>query len=306
MAMQVINSLVNTIDEARQRGHDVWDLFLLGFASGDEVVTFADFAWPELGKRGFPTIYGVTIGNRSHIDRCVLLWDPGTTFRIPPVDGLSPYDFMRRVSVHHPLIFSQQGNERTTFIDPSIGAVRVAGEVQTFGSTAYEFFPSDMDTVNRPIDYIPVGAAAPVVIPWSDELAVNKYVNPILHLQFLLRPPSQVPYLRHPFRYQVSSNVTAAAGETIIAMMPIFGRRRLRIQLVPAALGVTTATVRIGGFFYRPALTAGQEFNLATGAIAAGAPVNFQIDEPNADWLTVYVTSTVGTGQVETHLFAVD
>jgi hypothetical protein len=306
MANTVIYNVVPSIEEARQRGQSVWDLYLEGFSSG---ASGNVSIYPEDGRQALTSVYAITIGNRSHLDRCFVLWDPQATLApIDSDDGVP--DFMRRVTTTAPLIFPQTGNVGPTSIvvatPPRLGAIRVAGDPADFiRNFATQLNRIDKDVVFRPVSYIPVGGAE-VVIDW--DVAPNITIAPVLHLQFYLQPPNQVPYGRAPYRQWNGREINLAA-ETLILMCAIHGRRLVRVEVTTDDALVTDATVRVGAFSpiaEDPVAFIPREFTIATGAIVSSAPASILITNPVADWLTVYATSTSGVGNVNVKVYAID
>lgn len=305
MTTDQVNSVVSSISEARQRGQDVWDLFLRGFGSGP---TTPSLVFPTTGVPSFPTIYGIGIGPRSHVDRCWILWDPVATVSLPDAEtGIGQAsDFIRRVSVTTPLLFTQAGNQSTTFITTSnIGGIRVAPSPEDFYPPATSVFKTDDDFVFRPDAYRPVGAGVDTPIVWNDFTQLNSpNWSPVLHLQFYLRPPLDVPTARVPFAANSNSLAGVVGTEALLGIFPVFGRKRVRVRVIGAAGSATAGTIRVGGWG-SPQLIPIMEQTIGTAAYVSSQGT-LVVDPVLHDFMTVYLNPSAGTGFVTASVFAVD
>lgn len=304
MANTIIYSMVSSIEEARQRGQQVWDLYIKDFSSG---ASEGASVYPVEGAQALTSVYAISIGNRSHLDRAFILWDPQSTLAPLDSDDRVP-DFMRRVTTTSPLIFQQTGNLGTSTIDvnaspPRLGAIRVAGDpANLIHNGAHGLARIDADIVSRPDTYIPVGGVQ-TVIDWASTNGV--FINPVLHLQFWLRPPTQVPYGRIPMHQFRDSFPIVNTGPTLLMIAAMHGRRVVKVRVATTDPAVTAANIRVGAFNVLRGVD-NREYTIATGAIVASAAAVITITNPNADYITVYATSTTGNGTVETEIFAID
>ncbi len=226
---------------------------------------------------------------------------------------VSPYNFLRPVSVGAPLMFTQPGNDGTTAPVPITGAVTTQGTVMISsiapigtGSASSQVAEAFSSLEMQNLYLKPDGSSA----TWGPTTPTDGYTEPLLHLYFFLKPPTLAPpNKRFPqFGEIVNVRVPAAPGtEQLVAQFPVFGRKT--VTLIITALSTALTAIRIGAIYdVSSAGSAPQDVTVATsGALAAGRAVRIVIDPLYASYLFVNATTADAGGvEAESFILAVD
>ncbi len=262
-----------TIDDARQRKAAVWDLLINNWGSETQVGYGASF--PKVGERGMPTVYGISIGSRSTVDRCIVSYDlqkllPGNVI----------YDASRVVSVGAPLIFPQLGR-RT--------AIQLADQTVAPGSLIVQCNNQFEDLDNSGTGYTdtyltPAGATATMASGQPEVGNLQPFVAPLLHLVFYLKPPASSPLIARAPATAFGDTSVSTASQQVLAF-PTYGRKRtyISVRCAAAAMDVTILGIRNS----RAALTVGAVSIATAAAVVANTTRSFVIDPADYDYTIV-------------------
>lgn len=308
--MPWLNNPIFTIDEAVQRGVDVYEVLVSNW--GDEVG--GDIQWPPAGSPPMPvSVAGIAIGPRSTVDRCYVSYD----LQKRDVNATThATDRIRRLSVDAPLIYTQSANIQKPVPNPVIPYVQqpTSGPLQIFAfsndsnpTIPTTTYGSDLsNSTILPQNYRDVNGVLRT-FGQTQSPPDNSAMFPFLHLLLFLKgPPAFVPQKRSPLIVTGSSVPSGLVlnQEVIVAQVPVFGRRHIKLMLRAAESG-GTATIdwRVGairGISQNPTGLGCYEepVDSATG-VAFQTPV---IMEPCigqglfADYLNIYATLRTNTG----------
>lgn len=201
-----------TIDDARARGDDVWDLLIDGWGDPTDPTGYGG-SFPKVGERGLPTVFGVAIGPRSSVDRCYLAYSLQKE-----VSEALEYDFLRSVSLGSPAMFSQIGL-RTPVVngEPFNSSLVVLPDKAGLPSGGF-----DSNTKYRATYKDPGGV--------TRTLTTATFVRPLLHLMFYLRPPALFPPTQRTV-YNINSNSDVSSAAPQVIAFPTYGRKRVYVSL---------------------------------------------------------------------------
>lgn len=275
--MAVVNEVI-TYEQAFARGYPVWELQFQdwGYNSGSGLVS----VYPQNGAntKGLKSVYGVSIGPRSIVDRSFLLFDPQV---IVDETSLSPPDFLRAFNRRAPLMFSQLGSNpdaksRASSVLAPITALRVGASPSALGVTGVS-----RPTVVTNSNFIPEGSAVAIALVPVD--------RPLLQVVFYLTAPViGPPTARYVYDGETTRVFTGAETETYIGSFPVMGRDRISIILeLTSASPQAQMTYRIAG--HRCSITAPREVTLnATVNVNPNNPDIVKISDPGVDWINVW------------------
>lgn len=277
--MAVINEVIS-FEQAQARNLPTWEVQFqdFGYDNGSGQVK----TYPEViaGSRGLPTVYGVAIGPKSLLDRCIVLYDPQVILKGP---ALSPPDFLHRLSRRAPLMYTQLGNKARasssgllSALNP-ITALRVGTDPAALGITG-----SLLGTVQTPTTFTPEGTTvAETFIPID---------RPLLHLVFFMQPPVFSPPLAR-FEYDglIDHSFLGSEAETYIGSFPVMGRDTITLILeAAAASGNASVTYRIAGMRC-DSLAGTKEVTLATSASVSRINPDFiKLERQGMDWINIW------------------
>lgn len=283
-----------------------------------------------------PAPAAIAIGPRSTVDRCWVLWDPQ---KVLPSANL--WDYSRRLSVGSPLIFTQPAN-RYGVRSTSGVITNGGGSVTVFPSVPQGFSMPDNNNVdfsrwindNEGVGTNFAGAyikADGTVATFGPHAAgtiaglVNPiWIPPLLHLVFYLRAPvGAIPTQRFPLSVTVYAGATGAvypnspaAGslpggtESLVAMIPVYGRRTIVANMSAGAIGGNTSDMRLALINWgnpNGVGTFGQEVTVFTAAaVTAGASVRTVISPAFGDYLMVYCKPNVAGNNFSATIVATD
>jgi hypothetical protein len=305
-----------SIEDAIASSQQTYDVDFEGWGWRDPALSpDENMRFPPPGKAAIPTtLSAISIGPKSTVDRCWVSWDRQKNLTIPndlAVDLTSP---VRRLSREAPLLYPQATNRGTLkYIAP--GDPLNEGTIAAMQRGLLYVF-SYADGVDAPFHDGQEGntTALPaqfndqfgVVRTWPNGVGVSGFEPPFLHLVLNLRPGMfSPPVKRFPLnRTKVFSALIAGGAKQLIAMIPIFGRKNVRVQMTsvgtPRICDFYVGLVRnvnesqIGGFSEVREIAAGSALAVPANPI----PTGFAIDNPCADYLLLYATTTVGNTSV--------
>ncbi len=272
-----------TPDEAVSRGHDAVDVMLQDWGTNTKdsypIATAA-------GISSFPlTPAGVMIGPRSTVDRCWVSWN--TQIRIPG----SPLFVTRELSVDTPLLFAQPASRGVLTTAPAslITDAQDRNLLFVFPTTPIAAVPSidsppGVRSTVAPANYVRADGSAAVFGP-------TNVVQPFLHLRFFLKTGLSAPSTkRFPYQNFASFTPLQINTEFRAGIIATFGRKNIVIQTAssdPAATIVITALRNSN-----PTIPIQETIEGIRTTTAANQSVRFQLCDPAADWIIIYVTPT--------------
>ena len=305
--MPVIFSPPFSIEEARARGDDVYEILFAAWGTTDAPPStlFGNLQFPGPGQPGIPaSIAGIAIGPKSTVDRCWVSYNPGK--RRTPNDPLQQENLLRMLSIDAPLIFNQKSavnpNAKNTpgAVNDPVTTLSDTGALYIFpmadhpaggGGNPITFaFPRRQDTTVLPPNYTDVNG---VVRQFQN--VDQQFMFPFLHLLLYLKPPaiSFIPTKRAVLQVQGSTLLPAneEGTEFVIAQIPTFGRKVLKVMMVGGA-----ASFRVGALRGISQLTGVREqpVDLSEDVPAATPTVLSHCNEccHYADYTNLYATPT--------------
>lgn len=300
------NSPPFSIQEAFQRGAEVWELFYDFWGAGLDADGTLKTQWPAKGEIGVPiTVAGVAIGAQSHIDRVWLSYNLQKTQALstePSVAGLT--NRLRSVSKDCPLLFTAPATENTQQytvagdVDDPIYTMINRGSMFVWawtpfvdnGKSAHENqeILYTMDDTATTQTYVDVNGVA-------QSMNRSTIIPPRLHLVFYLKAPIIAPPTKRSPLHASGTAAPNAGAERLIANIPIFGRKNVHVMMKCTEqsdfrVGVLRgSSTLIGG---GAANVLEEPLDIAT-AIAANTPTvlgDCNQDGVYADWLNLYAT----------------
>lgn len=268
--------------------------------------------WPPPGSRPIPSsMAAVAIGPRSTVDRCWISWDRQKILNIPPADVLLPdavVNVPRIITRDAPLLFPQ-----TTAREPTLNpAMQSWWDAMQFG-IAYVFPWGPRPGFNDLVQGLGSSGHGGAYGTTTGSFAGQTYVNmfgvsevflaemPFLHLMLYAKLPSfSPPTKRASMLRERTVQLGAGTGNVLAARYPIFGRKHVGISLMSnAAFGspAQTADYRIGlirNVNENPIGSDSPVFEVKAFealAVPGNTPLNIQLDNPCADYLSIYVTN---------------
>lgn len=272
-----------TYQDAISRGLPVWEVLYEDW--GNAIVsTSTNASFPPIGSLSIPTVYGVSIGPRSTVDRAFVSYDRQKIVS-------SAYDYLRPVSVGAPLLFTQPAATPapvsiSNLNSPPYSAASVAvfnslspagtGVLSTDPGFRFSTFHNSLGVTTT----FGVGGVGAVL------------VKPLLHLYFHLKPDF-VPLTQRAPSIARNQTIVGAARE-LIASVPVCGRKRVFVTAVIAGSGCVFDVGLVQQT--TPGVAA------ATGEVLAGTvttsttnqPVRIVINPADADFVNLYTTAGGG------------
>jgi hypothetical protein len=315
----------NSLENAIARGEEAWLVTIAGWCERANYAgisndlpagCFPQWNTPALAQ----TFAGVAIGPYSDVDRAWLTYNAGPVFPVGGVNVDSDYaSSIRRFSVDSPLLYQQSAGSpgrslaNVPIADgggyPNAFAAQQNGLMYVFPE-ALGYSPGGGPGLALESTIIPLGYRLDteavlngVVQPFTP------LVNPKIQLQFFLRSGGamQAPK-RFPFQYGVYAlaGVAGPAGtETRQIIVPIFGRKKVVVECAnsgaDAAWRVSTIRATNGRLTVPFEVTQGRRTGLA-----ADESIYFELCEPCADWLILYVTPGANNTSVSYYITAYD
>lgn len=266
--------------------------------------------FPPPGQPAIPTtLAGLSIGPKSTIDRCWVTFDRQKNLMIPN-DGTLDLTTTppRYLSVNTPLTYAQATNVGTLLAGDSQAVAMQKGllYVYTYGDLGLDGNPADGlrgKTTVLPATYVDqFGVTRNITSAGID------FETPFLHLVLNLRAGSALvtpPTKRFPLLRSTSTIATVAGPKTRVALIPIYGRKNVRVQLVSLVSAPLGLTPQICSFWVgllrnlneaTPAVEvpAGSALTVPASSIAT----DFALTNPCADYLAIYATTTVASAFV--------
>jgi hypothetical protein len=318
-----------SIENALASSQETYDLDFAdwGFRS-DPLKPNENVRFPSPGKSAIPTtLAGLSIGPKSTVDRCWVSWDRQRNLTIPnDTDSGLVTSPLRRLSLGSPLTYSQATNVGTLVpgVDIAVNAAMQRGLLYVF---AHAFGMGEPPT---PFSYDLGYFGDTTILPetYVDQFGVIRqfkgsggfdFEAPFLHLVLNLRPPRfSPPTERFPLMRTNTTSVLLANPKTRVAMIPIFGRKHVRVQVVSRTSGPVMG--RTSDFWLglvrnlNESKTAAPndfspvfEINAGTAlGLAPDVPASFSLDNPCADYLAIYNTTTIGNNHLMYTVVAYD
>lgn len=247
-----LNNPAYTVNDAIDRGQDVYEVLVYGWGTALPQCR----QWPPEGLPGLATsVAGIAIGPRSTVDRAWLSYNLMKPRALPFIPGVT--DRLRRLSVDTPLIFPQanmpNGRNQPGAQNDPVATQTISGALYVFaeqnipgalGPLPIEFaYPVVSDTTVLPGNYTDVHGVNRIMFSDAAGAAPNTSMFPLLHLYFYLKTPiNYVPPKRFPLEVQKVGTAIAAGSEKLLAQIPTFGRKYIRIMMMCSV----TANFRIG------------------------------------------------------------
>jgi len=316
-----------SVDEAQQRGVDVYEVLVDNWSRND--IGEKNLQWPPAGAQGISlSLAGIAIGPRSTVDRC---WVSYNLQKHQLATDAVTTDRMRRLSVDSPLIFTQaalRGDTPDLSVETPYqaqaerGPLFVTAYVGEFNNPAnyagYQYpggggLYAPVDSTVMPASYIDVNGEERSFIVESSPVKQPGALFPLLHLLLYLKsPPAFVPTKRFPLilRGDFGALSSQFTSDLLIAQIPIYGRKRIKVMLLGAAGGGNTYNFRIGAIRaladYSPIY---EEPVDSVTNVPGGTPVVLSScagQDLNADYLNIYGVANTGGTQVHYQFSAYD
>jgi hypothetical protein len=302
-------ALVSTISlaEAIARGHEFWELALSDWGDDAALAASAASRFPvPQGALAIPGLTGIAISPSSLVDQANILYRlkspvyyDGTVLGAREFT-LKTHTDVLEVSAKRPWLGVLPGPiEEITAFPLFTAFVTGAVGMGVWASTHY-----------ISAEYLPIGTSTPA--PFGPVLGASVWLDPVLRLLFYLRnPPPSVAPARAPFSWRASV-LTTNGTELLMQVVPISGRRRVRVTFRHAGAGLT-AEVRLTGVISSSAVA--PEIQLAPGVlpspsgvttVAANAPATFYLDDPQVTYLLLYAKGAVGAPTLSWDIYADD
>lgn len=300
-----------TIDEALQRGYDVWELFFKDWGLSSD-----NLQWPPVNTASLnPSLAGVSIGPKSTVDRVWLSYNLQKLSPDIPIDsGIILTNRLREVSVDSPLIFTQPSNEgkASTVTDPVISMNKFGSLYVYAHDNDQGVFPSTHPPVYAPI------VNSTVYNNYKDVNGVlqsvggaSTFVGPFLHLICYLKSPNIIPPPRRAPLTTGALTQVNGGGEHVIAQIATFGRRTIHICLIAdqiTSFRIGALRVSSDGSLYSGYTTQEEPLDSAL-AVAANTPVVLTPcvqSEVKADYINIYATLTAPNTNIKWSLTGYD
>ena len=317
-----------SVEDALARSQDVYEVEFTNWGvRATPIGTAADvnLQYPPPGVRAVPaSLAAISLGPRSTVDRCWTTWDRQKILTVPASDIQDPSAVIspsRIVTVGAPLLFSQATRVGSLGQNPPGGPGQSAYEAMQQG-LLYVFpwgapidgppaAPSSLNiwaTSNRPLTGV-LGATTTLPSSYISMFGTNipfeltnETEKPFLQLLLYLKQPGlSPPTSRGPFLRTGEWGFAGGAGG-YVRRVPIFGRKHVRVQFISHNVsGIPSQIVD-----YRVGLVRNVNENSVTGgtgqptpvfevnagtalAVPKDTPVEFKIDNPCADYLSLHV-----------------
>jgi|SRR5882672_3603428 len=297
------------IDEALQRGYDVWELFFKDWGLSTD-----NLQWPPINTASInPSLAGVSIGPKSTVDRVWLSYNLQKLSPDIPIDsGLILTNRTREVSVDSPLIFTQPSAEgkASTVTDPVI-------TMNKFGSLYVYAYDNDQATF--PNTHPPVYLSIVNSTVYGGFFDVNgveqsiggaqSFVGPYLHLICYLKAPNIIPPPKRAPLTTGALTLVNGPGEHAVAQVATFGRRTIHICLIADQItSFRIGALRVPGNGYTNYFTQEEPVDSIL-TVPANTPVVLTPcvqSEVKADYINIYATLTQANTNIKWSLAAYD
>lgn len=274
------------ISDAIARGLPVWEVLFENWGNTISGGT-SNVVFPSVGQLSLPTVYGVSIGPRSDVDRVFVAYDRQKVVS-------SAYDYLRPVSVGAPLVFAQPAAP--------------AAPVSTSGLSAPPYSASSVAVFNRldpgsnsnsdgGFQFNTFRNSLGVVSTFGVGGIAARLVNPLLHLYFHLKPDFIPPTARAPAIYN-NTQILVDAGRELFASVPVCGRKRVYATAIIAGVGTVFEVGLVQattGYVSGTIQSAGEVIVGSVTTTVANQPVRIAINPADADFINLYSTSGGGT-----------
>jgi hypothetical protein len=305
-----------SIDDAIARSQDVFEVDVTEW--GDPVSATGSVRYPPIGQRGIPaSLAAVAIGPRSTIDHAWITWFRDKALNLP-ASGDTPatarISSARYLSHEAPLLYTQRAALGTATNVPNAvpanGVIANERDAMRLG-TLYAYPVGPTSPFSNVVGTAQDGGSTLLPAQYVDQFntarafrsdgPLDYFEPPTLQLVLYLRPPAFGPYpKRAPLIRNARFGITAAAHQRI-AMLPIYGRKHVRIQALssanfgPAPTGVFSLYAGLVRNVNPTALTSSPNapvFEAPAGTVLTnpvGTVAALEISNPNADYLALYV-----------------
>jgi hypothetical protein len=303
-------------EDALARSNDVFELEFTDWGVRSDtpgaVTPEINLQWPPPGSRPVPSsVAAVAIGPRSTIDRCWYTWDRLKTLNIPPADVMLPelvVSLPRIITREAPLLFSQ-----ATQKEPTLGTANQSWWDAMQAGTAYVFPWGPKPSNNDLAQGVGANGHGGQFGTTTGYYAGQQFTNmfgvtgaftpteaPFLHLQFYAKLPAFSPPTKRAAMAREGLWGLGAGNSGYFAMIPIYGRKSIGISLlshnfdgIPAQIvDYRVGLIRninehpVGSFTPVFEVKAFEQL-----AAPADVPVNVQLTNPCADYLSVHITN---------------
>lgn len=264
--MTWLNSPTFSIDEAKQRGIDVYEVLYKDWGMTDPIANPGQWdQWPPQNSASIaPSLAAVAIGPRSTVDRAWMTYN--LQKNLQTLSGAAPpTERYRQFSVDAPLFFAQTatGNPGSTNYQgvgspiPSVNQIFTMAQlgsmfvwpfsslVGTDGTNFLDqgfadvYLPRMSTTMYASNTYLDINLVSrPLKPPANGSIDVNSgeqlnWIGPVLHLLLYLKPPIAMPTKRDPLKTTAAyASTIAANAEGVIATVATFGRRSGNIMVI--------------------------------------------------------------------------
>jgi len=303
-----------TVEDALARSQDVFEVDVSQW--GDSTASTGTVRFPPLGQRGIPSsLAAIAIGPRSTIDHAWVTWSREKDINVSSESGPQPLiSSARYLSSEAPLLYTQRAALGTAtnlpLVPPANGVSANARDAMRRGtlyvypvgpSGAFSNNPGNAETGGSTILPAQYVDQFNTVRPFS---TVGRFESPFLQLTLYLKPPAFGP---HPKRAALVRNARFTSGfapapQHLIALLPIYGRKHVRIQALssanfgPTPTGVFALYAGLVRNVNPTALANAPVFEAPAGAVLAnpvGTVATLEIANPNADYLALYISAAV-------------
>lgn len=270
-----------TYQDAITRGLPVWEVLYENW--GNAIAgAGSNVAFPAIGSPSIPTVYGVSIGPRSTVDRAFVSYDRQKVVS-------SAYPYLRPVSVGAPLLFSQPAAATQPVSSNMAAAPFSASSVAVFNSPLTAASASDGSGFQFSTFRNSLGATSTFGVGGVGAILVK----PLLHLYFHLKPDFVPPTQRAPF--VSTAQVIVGGARELIASIPVCGRKRVFVTAVIAGSGCVfdVGLVQQTGTG-APVASVGEVLAGTATTTIANQPVRIVINPADADFVNLYTTAGGG------------
>lgn len=298
-----------SMDDAVGREQSVWELLVSDWGAESGGVK----SFPLSGGFSLGSVAAIAIGPRSSVDRCWAVWDMQKI-----VANSTLWDYLRRISVGAPLCFAQPGNQGPAASAVLLGTGSIEIYASLAGLPAYNQYL--IDSTQYRDTYLKANGSSGVFGPTATiahavgPATATMWMDPLLHLLFYLTPPTLPPPTK---RFPLSARGQVQAGtqgvEQLVAQIPIFGRKtvRVQVQVNPGSVTADTADVRVAvipNVYNDGGGLTPQEDTMATdAAVVYGKAAAHTLTDVHADYLMVYVKpNTAQSPNVNVNVVATD
>lgn len=306
---QILHSF--PFEDALARSNDVFELEFEDWGVRTPTPPFVNLQWPPPGSRPVPSsVAAVAIGPRSTVDRCWYTWDRLKVLNVPPADVILPAEVVslpRIITREAPLLFAQATQKA-----PTLGTTDQSWwDAMQFG-TSYVFpwgpKPGFNDLAQGQGSAGHGGQFGTTTGYFQGQTFTNMFganvqfvptETPFLQLQFYMKLPAFAPPTKRAAMAREGEWQLGAGSSGYFAMIPIYGRKSVGISLLSHNFSGVPAQI----VDYRVGLIRNVNENPLTFtpifevkafeqlAAPANTPVNVQLTNPCADYLSIHITN---------------